>query len=129
MATTGLTAGLSWAAIILPLFPAGIILFRRNWQTGITGCILVLCLLFSGEHIILDFQHITKHDATLLSGIANLIFWSLLWYILKVEANQRWMKDVLNFFLVSFPSVAITIYLLEGPEQYSSVLSTVEEVS
>jgi hypothetical protein len=126
MVTTGLTAGLSWVQLFLPILPALIIIFRQKWQQPINGCLLGFCLLNSAHHLLLFSQHFSNHDADLINAIANLMEWLLLFYILKLETDSKWMRQLMYFFLVSFSSVALTIFFLAGTDLYAFPIILIE---
>jgi len=126
MVTTGLAAGLSWVKLFLPILPALIIIFRQKWQQPINGGLLGFCLLNSAHHLLLFSQHFSIHDADLINAIANLMEWVLLFYVLKLETDSKWLRQLMYFFLVSFSSVAFTIFFLAGTELYAYPIMLIE---
>jgi len=129
MVTTGLAAGLSWVTILLPLFPAFIILFRKGWKQPVNACLLALCILSFTIHLILYTQHLKENDSALLKAFSSLGEWLLLFYAIKLETSQKRLRDLLNYFLISFTSVVVTIYLLEGASLYILPIGIVQDAT
>jgi len=119
MVTTGITPGLLWLTILLPLFPLFIILFRRTWNNRVPACLLAISLLSCIHHLVLAAQPFSAHDAAFINALFDQGEWILMFYTLKLLTPQKWLRDVMSFFLVSFSSIVITIYVLAGVVIYA----------
>jgi len=127
MVKTGLSIPtlLCFVAILLPLIPIIIIFLRRSWQQDIMIFLGMVCLLSCMQHLVVCLPTLASANITLINNIFGLGEFVLLLYLFKQVIPTRWIRELLHTVLISFSSVAITMYTLRGTEPYTGKLSMV----
>ena len=113
-------------AILLPLIAILIIFIRRTWQQDIMVFLGALCLLSFMQHLIVYIPQLVPVNITFINSVFGLSEFALLLYLFKLVIQPVWIRESIHAALISFTSVAITIYTLRGTEAYSFKLAMAE---
>ncbi|WP_315817572.1 hypothetical protein [Paraflavitalea speifideaquila] len=115
----GIPEILSLLAILLPIIPILITFIRRTWQQDIMIFLGAICLLAFMQHLMVYIPQLVPVNITFINGIFGLGEFALLFYLFKLTISSLWIREMIHTILVSFTSVAITIYALRGAANYS----------
>jgi hypothetical protein len=113
----------SWIAILLPVIPILIIFIRRTWQQEIMIFLGALCLLSFLQHLMIYIPKLVPLNSTSVNSVFGLGEFALLLYLFKMTIEPTWLREIIHTVLISFLSVAITTYALQGTETHSFALA------
>jgi hypothetical protein len=109
----------SLLAILLPVIPILIIFIRRTWQQDIMIFLGAVCLLAFMQHLMVYIPQLVPVNIAYINGIFGLGEFALLLFLFKLTISSLWMREMLHTILISFTSVAITVYALRGTASHS----------
>ena len=105
-------------ALILPLVPVFIIFFRRAFLQESLTYLMILCIFLFIEQVIIRLPQFSSMDPGLVLPAFRLGEFVILFLLFRAALQQSWFKELLTYFLISFASVVITIFVNKGLDAY-----------
>ena len=117
----------SMLAILLPVIPLLIILFKKLYSFPVIQLLTVACLLGFGEFLF-RFIDIDTGRQQLINALFRTTDSTLLLLIFKVMSSGKRLSDFFNFVLISSTSIIVTLYCTTGIEKYHIAIRFVQAV-
>jgi hypothetical protein len=114
---------LSLVVMLLSLLPVCILFVRKVSITTALNTLRGLCFFVFLQHLTLTF--IQPGSVIIQTGF-KLAAFVLVFYLLKLIMISNRGKDIMNMFLVSFLSIVVTIYSIEGIMAFSGVINVLQ---
>lgn len=114
----GLMEILGLVAILLPLFPVLIIFVSKAYKQDRLALLMVFCLVSFIQNLILYTPKAVTVDLFFVRAVFQLAQFIILMILLEMVVLGRWLKEGIKILLVSFLSVVITIYIIQGIPRY-----------
>jgi hypothetical protein len=131
MVQTGIITIPYWIAIVallLPLIPVFIIFFRRIITQESLNHLMILCLFLFIEQLVLQIPQFASIDPKLANPAFRLGEFVILLWLFRSALQQKWLRELLSYFLVGFMCIVITIFLNRGLTAYSRNIDMVEDL-
>ncbi|HUR11998.1 MAG TPA: hypothetical protein VM012_11540 [Flavitalea sp.] len=114
----------SMLAILLPVIPLLIIVFRKLYALPVIQLLTIACLLGFGEFLV-RFINIDPAKENLVNALFRTTDCALLLLLFKVMSEKK-LSEILNFTLICSTSVFIAIYFTTGIEKHHAVIRYVQ---
>jgi len=88
---------------------------------------MILCIFLFIEQLIFHLPQFSSIDPRLVQPAFRLGEFVILFLLYRVALQQSWLKELLSYFLVSFASVVITIFLNKGLNAYYRNIDVAED--
>lgn len=122
----GLLEILALVAILLPLIPVFIIFISKAYKQYTLALLMGLCLVSFIQNLILYIPRVVPIDILFIRAIFQLINYIILLLLLKAVITGKWLREGMKILLVSFVSVAVTIYSTKGIALYLGKIEIVQ---
>lgn len=124
----GLLEILSLVAILLPLIPVFIIFIYRSYRQDALALLMVFCLVSFMQNVILYIPKVASVDMLFIRATFQLLQFVILLILLEMVITGKWLQEGIKVLLISFVSVVITIYCLQGIQQYMRIIELMQAI-
>jgi hypothetical protein len=124
----GLLEVLAWVAIMLPLVPIFIIIVSKAFKQDTIALLMVLCLLSFIQNLILYIPKFITVDLLFIRAIFQLAQFIILLVLLQMVVSGKWLREGIKILLVSFVSVTITVYCVQGVQHPFTAIGIIQAV-
>ncbi len=105
-------------ALILPLAPLFIIFFRKAFLHESLTYLMILCLFLFIEQLMIRLPQFSSTDPGLILPAFRLGEFAILFLLFRATLQHSLLKELLSYFLISFVSVVVTIFINKGLDAY-----------
>ena len=109
-----LTDLLTYLAFVLPLLSVAFILFKKEYRRNSMTPIMVLCLFFFLQRLLVQNADLFNLSYPLLHNIFSLAEFLLTVMIFRQQFHTDRLRTMLNGFLIAWFSCSVTYALIEG---------------
>jgi len=115
-------------AILLPLVPVFIIVVLKTYKHDVLALLAILCLISFIQNLILYIPKFAVTDLIFIKATFQLVNFIILFIILETVIANKSLRKGMKMFLVSFVSVVLTTYSLQGISKYSGNIELAQGV-
>jgi hypothetical protein len=121
-----LTDLLTYLAFVLPLLSVAFILFKKEYRENSMTLVMVLCLFFFFQRMLVQNAELFDLSYPLLHNIFSLVEFVLTVMIFRQHFHTDRMRIMLNGFLIAGFSCTVTYSLMEGFSDDQFVLRVIQ---
>jgi hypothetical protein len=109
-----LTDLLTYLALVLPLLTVSFILYKKAYQDNSTTLIMILCLLFFINRVMIQANDLFGFSYPIIHNIFSAAEFGFTVLLFRDHFHTDRMKIMLNGFLIAYLSSTVTFALVEG---------------
>jgi len=119
---------LSLVAIILPFLTAIIIFIRKSYRDEALNLLMLLSLVIFAKNLLFALSAFEKTTSLFYVSLFEAAEFVLLVLIFRFNVQQSSYKEWMNYLLVGFLSVTITLHATQVTENYLSLIANTQAV-